>query len=118
MDLLNLNNAPWQGDTACGRFKIVYDSPDGRCSLAYFEISRPTIPHKHQKMTEMYFVKSGLGFIRIEDEAAFVKSGNRIIIPAGQVHQIKPIHGILEIEVLTDPRFNIEDIIEFPEYFS
>ena len=118
MDVRNLIDIPEVGDVTCGRFKPLYESSEGNCSLVYFEISSSTIPHKHERMTEMYFIHSGAGIMRIGNESMLVRSGDRIIIPKGEIHQIIPTFGSLEMEVLADPKFDPSDIIESPDFYN
>ena len=50
MDVVNLADLGWIDDSTCGRFKLLYESVDSNnCSLVYFEVMRPTIPHRHER---------------------------------------------------------------------
>ncbi len=47
-----------------------------------------TTPHFHPLAEEIYFVLSGVGTMKIEDETRKVGVGDAIAIPNGQTHQI------------------------------
>ncbi|GEM_PF-5716430 len=125
MDVRALHEIPWERDTTCGRLRVLYKSPQESCSLVYFEIESPTIPHFHEKMTEVYLIKRGRGRLRIHDinaktpvEERVIEEGQRVVIPVKAVHQITPIDSILGMEVLSDPKFDPRDIYEVPGYFE
>ncbi len=45
--------------------------------------------HSHKTMEEIFYFTEGVGEIRIEEEIETVGPGDRIIVPATAVHQIK-----------------------------
>jgi len=118
MDVVNLDDLEWIDDRTCGRFKLLYESDN--CSLVYFEVMRPTIPHRHERMIEMYFIVSGRGTVRVRDESINVRAGRRLIIPRGAIHQIAPEtdRGVIKMYVLADPKFDPSDVIEEPGYYD
>ena len=77
-------------------------SPITQCSLAE-EVLPPgarVTPHHHGVMEEIYFISSGTGLMRINDEECTVTSGDSIYIPRGSVHSLlnnstQPMHILL-----------------------
>jgi mannose-6-phosphate isomerase-like protein (cupin superfamily) len=47
-----------------------------------------TQEHYHAKTEEIYFITSGRGRIRIEDESKEVKAGDAVAIPPGKKHKL------------------------------
>lgn len=47
-----------------------------------------TTPHRHVRTEEIYYILSGSGEMRIDDESRMVAVGDAIAIPPGAVHQI------------------------------
>ena len=45
--------------------------------------------HMHKTMEEIFYFTAGIGEVRIEDEIEQVAKGDRIIVPAKMVHQVK-----------------------------
>lgn len=45
--------------------------------------------HSHETMEEIFYFTDGNGEVRINDEFAEVGPGDRIIVPAKSVHQVK-----------------------------
>ena len=55
---------------------------------ARLEAGQATTPHYHPRAEEIYFIVSGSGQMRIDNEAQDVGRGDAIAIPPGAVHQI------------------------------
>ncbi|EEF61082.1 cupin domain-containing protein [Pedosphaera parvula] len=51
-------------------------------------VNQSTQEHYHSKAEEIYFITSGVGRIRIENEVRDVKAGDAIAIPPGQKHKL------------------------------
>ena len=49
---------------------------------------KATLAHRHIRSEEIYYILSGHGRMRIEDELRDVAAGDAIAIPPGAVHQI------------------------------
>lgn len=47
-----------------------------------------TTPHYHPQSEEIYYLLSGHGRMRIEDEVRTVQAGDAVAIPPGKPHQI------------------------------
>ncbi len=95
----------------CGVIKELYQSKDLGISVA--TISGKSVPHKHQKMEEIYLVIKGRGKITIGKESAKIKEGDLIPIPKNKFHFIetKPKESI-ELVVATHPKFDPADVIK------
>ncbi len=55
---------------------------------ARLPIGGSTLEHLHPKTEEIYFISSGQGRMRIENEVAEVSTGDAIAIPPGKKHKI------------------------------
>ncbi len=95
----------------CGTIKELYSSENISFSIA--EISGTSTPHKHKQMEEIYFVLSGTGIIYIGDDLLPIKPGDLIPIPKDILHHIKTNQNeVLELVVITHPKFDKSDVIE------
>jgi mannose-6-phosphate isomerase-like protein (cupin superfamily) len=65
-------------------------------SLAEAEIPAggQTERHYHRLSEELYYLLSGSGIMEIEGETREVKTGDAILIPAGQWHQIHAVEDL------------------------
>jgi mannose-6-phosphate isomerase-like protein (cupin superfamily) len=55
---------------------------------ASIPVGGATARHRHARTEELYYVVQGRGWVEIEGEGREVKSGDAILIPAGQAHKI------------------------------
>jgi mannose-6-phosphate isomerase-like protein (cupin superfamily) len=55
---------------------------------ARLPVGMSTTPHRHVRTEEIYYILSGTGEMRIDDETRTVVVGDAIAIPPGAVHQI------------------------------
>lgn len=55
--------------------------------------------HSHRTMEEIFYFTAGEGEVRIEEEIESVRPGDRIIVPATSVHQVKNT-GDVELEYI------------------
>jgi len=63
-----------------------------------------TLPHRLSEETEVYYVVSGHGTMRIDDEASEVRAGDAVVIPAGSVQWIECRGSeVLEFVALVSP---------------
>ena len=66
---------------------------DPKSKLMMFQLCKiPTktthVAHSHPTMDEIFYFTEGSGEIEVDGQKEKVVSGDRIIVPAGQVHQI------------------------------
>ena len=57
------------------------------------------VAHSHPTMDEIFYFCEGKGEIEVNGEKEKIVSGDRIIVPAGQVHQIRNI-GKVELKFI------------------
>ncbi|MEA5575844.1 cupin domain-containing protein [Anabaena sp. UHCC 0451] len=57
-------------------------------SQAYFASGQISPAHSHQDMCEVFFVESGAGIIRIDEQEYPLLPGNCYAIEVGEVHEI------------------------------
>ncbi|MCS7237612.1 MAG: cupin domain-containing protein [Thermoguttaceae bacterium] len=71
-----------------------------------------TIPHRHLKTEEIYFILEGTGLMQVEDELRAVRPGDAIAIPPGAFHQITNT-GVEELRFLCccAPPYEHEDTV-------
>jgi mannose-6-phosphate isomerase-like protein (cupin superfamily) len=71
-----------------------------------------TIAHYHPRTEEIYYLLSGEGEMRIEDEWRHVKPGDAIAISPGKIHQIRN-DGLDELRFLCccAPGYEHEDTV-------
>lgn len=58
-------------------------------NLCKVPVDRTHAAHSHDTMEEIFYFTSGVGEVKIDNEAVSIKAGDRIIVPAGCVHQVK-----------------------------
>jgi len=71
-----------------------------------------TTPHHHVLTEEIYYVLSGRGSMRIDDQTDQVGAGDAVAIPPGTVHQISNIGaGELRFLCCCAPGYEHEDTL-------
>lgn len=71
-----------------------------------------SLPHHHQRMSEIYFILEGEGIIYYKDQALHVEQGAYLVLPPYTSHQLKNIgKNNLEHLVLAVPPFSAKDVI-------
>ena len=76
-----------------------------------------TAPHHHPLTEEIYYILTGKGAMRIEQETREIGPGDAIAIPPGAVHQITNVgEDVLKFLCCCAPGYEHEDtILETPE---
>jgi len=91
----------------CGSAKRAFvDDEDGVASLHLVEIKTDSEAHFHERLTEIYYVLEGEGFIEADGERVPVSPGSAILIKPGCRHRAVGKLRILNIVV---PRFDPDD---------
>ena len=57
-------------------------------SQAVFPVGEAVEAHRHEDMAEVFFVQSGCGEIRIEDEVMQLKPGVCVLVEAEETHTL------------------------------
>ena len=84
---------------------------EGRYSLAHavLEPGNSSRPHR-LKSSEIYFVLSGEAEMHIDSDAAPIRSGEAVVIPAGSVQRIRNTGGVPFVFLcIVDPAWRPED---------
>lgn len=58
-------------------------------NLCKVPVGKTHVAHSHQTMEEIFYFTQGAGEVKIDDEVVKVEAGDRIIVPATCVHQVK-----------------------------
>lgn len=122
--MINLNNYKIRRleeikpqERICGKIWPLSDEKDlDEGNMSYFETSETTEAHYHEKITEMYFVVSGEGKIKLNEDEKRLEKGTFVIIYPETVHKIIPIeNSTLKIIVCSIPAWKEEDEIKVNE---
>lgn len=95
-------------ETGCGPVHEAVMERD--FSFQHAVIRKPTEPHLHKSMDEVYYVIKGRGKARIGGEEMEIGAGDFVKIPRGMCHEIFQIDEPMEIVFMTHPGFNAGDI--------
>ncbi len=58
-------------------------------NLCKVPVGRTHAAHSHETMEEIFYFTDGVGEVKIDDETVEVSAGDRIIVPARSVHQVR-----------------------------
>ena len=77
---------------------IRHDEVSPRSKLMMFQLCKippktTHVAHSHPTMDEIFYFTDGTGEIEINGQKESIKSGDRIIVPAGETHQIRNLGG-------------------------
>ncbi|MFH1752313.1 MAG: cupin domain-containing protein [archaeon] len=93
----------------CGLLRELYNSKN--LSIAHDIVTGESKTHLHKEMEEVYYIEKGEGQIVIGKETISIKEGDIIPIPKNTWHYLKKPEKILELIVITHPKFNPNDLI-------
>lgn len=94
----------------CGTTKRAFAEPDSVASVHIVEISKGAKVHYHKKMTEIYLILEGEGYLELDGEKVAVKPMTTVKIKPGCRHRAV---GNLKIINIPVPAFDESD-----EYFD
>ncbi|MCK5413001.1 MAG: cupin domain-containing protein [Candidatus Pacebacteria bacterium] len=97
-------------EDACGKLQELYNSDN--LSLSYSVITDNSTPHKHKKMEEIYFIIKGKAILKIGKEIFTIEKGDVFSIPKNEYHNIQDVEEVIELLVVTNPKFDLSDLIE------
>ena len=85
------------------------------CSLTVVPPGKRAWPfHRHHVTDELFYIVSGSGEVRLDDQTLAVRAGDLVASPAGaEAHQILNT-GASELRYLAISDINTVDIIEYP----
>ena len=91
----------------CGESKRAFVQ-DGNevASMHVVEISQESRPHYHKKMTEIYYVLEGDGYLEIDKDRVPLRPGISVLIPPHCVHRAVGKLKILNVPI---PAFDTKD---------
>jgi mannose-6-phosphate isomerase-like protein (cupin superfamily) len=73
---------------------------------------KSTMPHRHVRTEEIYYILEGRGLMRVGQETAVVGPGDAIAIPPGALHQISNTgSGPLQFLCCCAPGYEHEDTV-------
>jgi len=96
-------------EDACGKLQELYNSDS--LSLSYSIITDSSKPHKHKIMEEVYFIIKGKAKLKIGDNLFPIEAGDVFSIPKNEYHNIQDIETTIELIVITNPKFDPNDLI-------
>ena len=79
--------------------------------MSYSVITNSSIPHKHKKTEEIYFIIKGKANLKIGKEIFTIKQGDAFSIPKNEYHNIQDVEKVIELVVITNPKFDPSDLI-------
>ena len=90
----------------------VFEAEDLGCSIAHAIVppGRPTLPHRLDRSTEIYYILSGAGVMHIGGESSPVRPGEIVLIPPGAVQHIQNTGtGDLVFLCIVSPKWQAAD---------
>ena len=108
MKIINRKNIKPIKD-ACGELQELYNS--NNLSLSYAIITDSSKPHKHEKMEEVYFIIKGKAKLKVGDKILPIETGDIFSIPKNKYHNIQDVEETIELVVVTNPKFDPDDLI-------
>lgn len=90
----------------CGQSRRAFFKEDGIASVHLVDICEEAKPHVHKKMTEIYVVLDGKGWIELDGERIPVRPMSAVKINSGCRHRALGRMRILNIAI---PAFDPED---------
>ena len=91
----------------CGYTRRAFVTPANEvASLHLVEITEDAQTHYHKKMTEIYLILEGEGYLELDEDRIPVKPMTTVLIPPGCRHRAV---GELKVSVIAIPTFDVED---------
>lgn len=91
----------------CGMSRRAFVTPDNPTATIHLvDISEDARAHYHKKLTEIYLILEGEGFIELDGERVAVRPGSAVFIPPGVRHRAI---GRMRIVNMPVPAFDPED---------
>jgi len=86
---------------------------DVALAVGFLPKGRKAIPHYHKISEEIYYISSGIGRVRVNDETFNIKKGSVIYVPRNKVHALENKSDSEELNVLcvTSPAYTKGDFI-------
>lgn len=100
-------------EVSCGKLHLLSTRDDfAEANLVVVEASEEDMLHYHPQATEMYYILSGEGRVRLNGESVEAREGNLIFIPPFTAHSIIPTNSGLEALTISVPAWRPEDECE------
>ncbi len=91
----------------CGYTRRAFVPPDNDvASIHLVEISADSRVHYHKRMTEIYFIREGEGYLELDGEKVPVSPNTSVLIRPGCRHRAV---GALNVAVIAIPAFDPDD---------
>jgi mannose-6-phosphate isomerase-like protein (cupin superfamily) len=73
---------------------VKHEEVDSKSNLMMINLCKVPVgkthkAHSHETMEEIFYFTEGVGMVKIDDEIVDVGAGDRVIVPAKSVHQVK-----------------------------
>ena len=96
-------------DDLCGPLKELYMSDNISLATVVIKAGKEAHLHKHPELEEVYYVLSGKGKMKVEDEVYDIKAGDAYAIePKDAPHKaLNPYGEDMKILVVCNPKFDI-----------
>lgn len=96
-------------DDLCGPIKELYMSDNLSLATVVIRAGKEAHLHKHPKLEEVYYVLSGRGKMKVEDEVYDIEEGDTFAIePKYAPHKaMNPYDEDMKILVVCNPKFDI-----------
>ncbi len=111
--LSDAENPATEVQSRCGPLTILTSANDlPGANIVRLEAVQPGTLHFHRETAEIYVIRDGFGFIRVDDVVQPVEQGDRIIIYPGALHQVFPLLASdppLVIDVIAAPAWREDD---------
>ena len=91
----------------CGFTRRAFtEDADQRATLHLLDVQKDALLHYHKKITEVYFILEGEGYLELDGEQVPVKPMTGILIKPGCRHRAV---GKLRVSIIAIPAFDPED---------
>lgn len=90
----------------CGQARRAFSAPENKvASLHLVEISKDSKAHYHRKLTEIYYVLKGRGYLEVDGDKVPLRPGTAVLLRPGARHRAVGKLRILNIPIPAfDPR--------------
>ena len=78
----------------------------------YLKPQQKALPHYHKKSEEVYYVISGTGRVRVDEDVADITTGDAIHIPIGTIHALEntSMKKKMKILAISVPPYSDDDM--------
>jgi mannose-6-phosphate isomerase-like protein (cupin superfamily) len=110
-NIINIYDLPIAANVCNQELREAFQKPE--YSIAHVSMAGGNISlyHRHEKITEAYFILEGEGILYVDDSAMHVQSTDYVNIEKNKGHKLKNSNkGVLEHLVIATPSFDPQDV--------